>query len=57
MLHAWRLGFTHPVSGEFKICEAPVPREFEPFLPDPGRLELIRKTSPDALGAALHPDA
>jgi 23S rRNA pseudouridine1911/1915/1917 synthase len=28
MLHAWKLGFTHPTSGESLIFEAPVPRDF-----------------------------
>lgn len=28
MLHAWRLGFTHPTTGEWLQNEAPVPNEF-----------------------------
>ncbi len=28
MLHAWRLGFTHPRSGEWKEFEAPLPADF-----------------------------
>ena len=31
MLHAWRLGVTHPVTGEWIQTEAPVPEEFEPW--------------------------
>ena len=29
MLHAWKLGFTHPRTGEWKIFEAPLPEDFE----------------------------
>ena len=32
MLHAWKLGFAHPRSGEWKDFEAPVPRDFEEAL-------------------------
>jgi 23S rRNA pseudouridine1911/1915/1917 synthase len=28
MLHAWRLGFRHPRTGEWKIFEAPLPLDF-----------------------------
>ena len=28
MLHAWKLGFTHPATGEWKEFEAPLPRDF-----------------------------
>lgn len=28
LLHAWRLGFTHPGSGEWMLFESPVPGEF-----------------------------
>ena len=28
MLHAWKLGFRHPVSGEWKSFEAPLPDDF-----------------------------
>jgi len=28
MLHAWKLGFRHPVSGEWKSFEAPLPHDF-----------------------------
>jgi len=31
MLHAWRLGFTHPASGEWLQNEAPIPPEFHPW--------------------------
>ena len=29
MLHAWKLGFQHPGSGEWKQFEAPIPRDFQ----------------------------
>jgi 23S rRNA pseudouridine1911/1915/1917 synthase len=29
MLHAWKLAFRHPRSGEWKQFEAPIPREFQ----------------------------
>jgi 23S rRNA pseudouridine1911/1915/1917 synthase len=28
MLHAWRLGFRHPRTGEWKTFEAPLPLDF-----------------------------
>jgi 23S rRNA pseudouridine1911/1915/1917 synthase len=31
MLHAWKLSFTHPVSGEKMSFEAPIPCEFKPW--------------------------
>lgn len=31
MLHAWRLGVTHPTSGEWIQMEAPIPDEFSPW--------------------------
>ncbi len=33
MLHARRLAFTHPVTGERLVFESPLPDEFSPFLP------------------------
>jgi 23S rRNA pseudouridine1911/1915/1917 synthase len=33
MLHAWRLGFTHPATGEHMVFKAPLPPEFRPWLP------------------------
>ncbi|MAT46937.1 MAG: RNA pseudouridine synthase [Verrucomicrobiaceae bacterium] len=57
MLHAWRLGFTHPAGGEFSTYEAPPPREFESFLPDDDRLELIRNAHPEALEQVLFPSS
>lgn len=36
LLHARRLGFTHPASGVRVVFEAPVPPEFGPFLEAPG---------------------
>lgn len=32
MLHAWRLGFHHPITGEWVQNEAPIPDEFDPWL-------------------------
>jgi 23S rRNA pseudouridine1911/1915/1917 synthase len=32
MLHAWRLGFTHPRSGEALDWEAPLPEDFQDIL-------------------------
>ena len=32
MLHAWKLGFSHPRSGEWREFEAPIPRDFEKAL-------------------------
>ena len=32
MLHAWRIRFTHPVTGEEMCCEAEIPKEFQKFL-------------------------
>jgi 23S rRNA pseudouridine1911/1915/1917 synthase len=32
MLHAWRLGFTHPRSGEWQEFEAPLPSDFDAVL-------------------------
>ena len=32
MLHAWRLGFTHPRSGEWRDFEAPLPQDFRDVL-------------------------
>jgi|TARA_B110000003_G_C16420362_1_gene445973 hypothetical protein len=31
MLHAWRLGITHPKTGELIQQEAPIPEEFRPW--------------------------
>lgn len=33
MLHAWRLGFNHPATGERVQLQAPIPPEFTPWLP------------------------
>ena len=48
MLHAWRLGLRHPVTGERLTNEAPIPPEFSPWLtPDTlARLEHIRHLPP-----------
>lgn len=32
MLHAWRLGFSHPASGERLEFESPIPSEYSPWL-------------------------
>ncbi len=34
MLHAWKLTLTHPVTGQRLACEAPLPPEFKPWLPE-----------------------
>ena len=31
LLHAWKIEFTHPRSGNPIVCEAPLPQEFGPF--------------------------
>ncbi len=36
MLHAWQLGFTHPRSNQLLHFTAPIPPEFEGFLPPGG---------------------
>ena len=41
-LHAARLGFTHPVTGEWLLFESPVPEDFA------GLLEGLRKGPPAA---------
>ncbi len=33
MLHAWKLGFSHPISTEKVGFESPIPEEFHPWLP------------------------
>lgn len=44
MLHAWRLGLTHPVSGDWLQNEAPIPKEFLPWTePVAERLAQIRQ--------------
>ncbi len=38
MLHAWRLQFTHPITGDAMRFEAPIPDDFRPWLEtQPGR--------------------
>jgi 23S rRNA pseudouridine1911/1915/1917 synthase len=34
MLHALRLGFTHPATGERLVFTSPVPPEFKPWMPE-----------------------
>ena len=53
MLHAWRLGFTHPDTGHFQTHEAPPPPEFEAFFPNQQCLDTIRNTNPDTLQQVL----
>ena len=43
MLHAWRLGFTHPISGQWLQNEAPIPDEFHRWSDEVSeRLEQVR---------------
>ncbi|MCH1421322.1 MAG: RluA family pseudouridine synthase [Akkermansiaceae bacterium] len=43
MLHAWRLGITHPKTGEWIQKEAPIPEEFQPWCDEATEyLERIR---------------
>ncbi|MGC6425603.1 MAG: RluA family pseudouridine synthase [Akkermansiaceae bacterium] len=43
MLHAWRLGFTHPATTEWIQNEAPIPEEFSPWSSQVfDRLEQVR---------------
>jgi len=43
MLHAWRLGFTHPATGEWIQNEAPIPEEFQRWTGEVSdRLEQVR---------------
>jgi len=39
MLHAWRLGFTHPKTAQPLRFQAPLPPEFSPFLPQSRSLD------------------
>jgi 23S rRNA pseudouridine1911/1915/1917 synthase len=39
MLHAWRLAFQHPITHQPLSFCAPVPVEYEPWLPDASVLE------------------
>jgi RluA family pseudouridine synthase len=36
MLHAWRLGFQHPVTGQKMLFEAPIPDDFQKYLDTQG---------------------
>lgn len=56
MLHAWRLGFTHPSTRQFHTYEAPLPSEYAPFLPDAAALDRIRNTSAKVLKEVLGQD-
>jgi len=49
MLHAWRLGVKHPMSGEWLQSEAPLPEEYSPWVNclDDGVLDSIRSGSFD----------
>jgi 23S rRNA pseudouridine1911/1915/1917 synthase len=52
MLHAWRLGFTHPAGGEWMQFEAPLPEDFRTVLE---RVGDSRDTSRGFSGAAGGP--
>lgn len=57
MLHAWRLCFTHPRTGERMELEAPVPSEYTPWLqcfPDGlhGHIPATREVTVDMTGEA-----
>jgi 23S rRNA pseudouridine1911/1915/1917 synthase len=41
MLHAWQLGFTHPVSGEEMSFRSPIPPEFHPWTSRVAGLEAL----------------
>lgn len=41
MLHAWKLAFTHPATGERLSFEAPIPPEYAPWLPPREQLEAL----------------
>ncbi len=47
MLHAWRLGVKHPISGDWRQSEAPLPKKYEPWVShlEEGVLESIRDGS------------
>jgi hypothetical protein len=36
MLHAWKLAFRHPITHESLAFTAPIPPEFQPWLPPEG---------------------
>ncbi|MFN2509575.1 MAG: RluA family pseudouridine synthase, partial [Chthoniobacterales bacterium] len=40
MLHAWKLGFTHPRTAEWKSFQAELPRDFQDAL---GRLDVVSR--------------
>jgi 23S rRNA pseudouridine1911/1915/1917 synthase len=37
MLHAWKLAFDHPITGQRHQFESPIPPEFQPWLETQGR--------------------
>jgi 23S rRNA pseudouridine1911/1915/1917 synthase len=55
-LHAWRVAFTHPVSGRRVLIEAPLPRDFEGLLVSaglsPGRHQWPRLSSPLSISSS-----
>ena len=53
MLHAWRLGFTHPATTLPSLHEAPLPAEFSPWL-DPATLELLDRIRGTSAGDLPH---
>jgi 23S rRNA pseudouridine955/2504/2580 synthase len=49
-LHAWRLGFDHPASGERLLIESPLPSELQIFLD--GCASVAASTGPKSKGGA-----
>jgi len=45
-LHAWRVAFTHPVTGQPLRVEAPLPTDFDELLTASGLAPLFRRGSP-----------
>jgi 23S rRNA pseudouridine1911/1915/1917 synthase len=39
MLHAWRLGLTHPHTGEFMTFESPIPEDMEELIEELSKME------------------
>ncbi len=55
MLHAWRLGFTHPTTSQRLTHEAPIPQEYTPWITErlQSLLPAIRQSTPDDLESLL----
>jgi 23S rRNA pseudouridine1911/1915/1917 synthase len=45
-LHAWRVAFTHPITGERLLIEAPVPHDLDGLLTAAGLARMFRTFSP-----------